>query len=114
MVLIQLLLPTRVPGLAQVQDAMAALAATSHELADRFDGLTSYVRSPATGLWTAPDGHEEQDDVVMMEVVTDILDRTWWRAYVALLAKRFGQDEIHIRALRIQTLDEEEKPDANL
>jgi hypothetical protein len=65
-------------------------------------------------LWTTPDGHEEQDDVVMMEVVTDTLDRTWWRAYAALLAKRFCQDDIHIRALRIHTLDEEEKPDTNL
>ena len=98
MVLIQLLLPTRVAELAEVQNAVAALAATSVELADHFDGLTSYIRSPAPGLWTAPDGHEEHDDVVMMEVVTDTLDRTWWRAYTNMLPKRFGQDEIHIRA----------------
>ena len=29
----------------------------------------------AKGLWTAPDGHTEQDDVVMVEVVTDTFDR---------------------------------------
>ena len=89
-------------------DAMAALADTRRELADAFDGLTAYLRSPATGLWTASDGHEEQDNIVMVEVVTGTFDRTWWRCYATRLAKRFGQDQIHIRALAIQTLDQEE------
>ena len=87
-------------------DAMAALADTRRELADAFDGLTAYLRSPATGLWTAPDGHEEQDSIVMVEVVTGTFDRTWWRCYATRLARRFGQDQIHIRALAIQTLDQ--------
>jgi hypothetical protein len=52
-------------------DALAPLAQTRRELADRFTGVTAYVRSPAKGLWTAPDGQIEQDDVVMVEVVTD-------------------------------------------
>ena len=69
MVLIQLLLPTS--GAASA-DALAPLAKTRRELADRFTGVTAYVRSPAKGLWTAPDGQIEQDDVVMVEVVTDM------------------------------------------
>jgi hypothetical protein len=73
MVLIQLLLPTRIPQAAGMQDAMAALDDTRRELADVFDGLTAYMRSPATGLWTAPDGHTEQDVVVMVEIVTETL-----------------------------------------
>ena len=105
MVLIQLLLPTSVSDAAGTRDAMAALGDTRRELADAFDGLTAYLRSPATGLWTAPDGREEQDDVVMVEVVTETFDRTWWRSYAKLLAKRFGQDQIHLRALDIQTLE---------
>ena len=108
MVLIQLLLPTTTPEAAEMPDAMAALADTRRELADAFDGLTAYLRSPATGLWTAPDGHEEQDSIVMVEVVTETFDRTWWRCYATRLARRFGQDQIHIRALAIQTLDQEE------
>ena len=28
----------------------------------RFKGVTAYVRSPAKGLWTAPDGHTEADE----------------------------------------------------
>jgi hypothetical protein len=103
MVLIQLLLPT---GGTAGADGRAPLAETRRELADRFNGLTAYVRSPAKGLWTAPDGHTEQDDVVMVEVVTDMFDRTWWRAYAVTLAERFGQDSIHLRAVAVEMLDE--------
>jgi len=104
MVLIQLLLPTR--GAAS-DDGLAPLAETRRELAERFNGLTAYLRSPAKGLWTAPDGHTEQDDVVMVEVVTDTFDRAWWRTYAAKLAARFGQESIHLRAVPVDMLDEE-------
>jgi hypothetical protein len=46
-VLIQLLLPTTFPDGTASQDATAALAETRRELAETFDGLTAYVRSPA-------------------------------------------------------------------
>jgi hypothetical protein len=102
MVLIQLLLP--MSG-ATGPDGLAPLAETRRELAERFNGLTAYLRSPAKGLWTAPDGHTEQDDVVMVEVVTDTFDRTWWRTYAATLAARFAQESIHLRALPVELLD---------
>ena len=103
MVLIQILLPTR--GSAG-DDGLVLLAQTGQELADRFNGLTAYLRSPAKGLWTAPDGHTEQDDVVMVEVVTDIFDREWWRSYAAMLSIRFNQESIHLRAVPVELLDE--------
>jgi hypothetical protein len=106
-VLIQLLLPTTFPNGTASQDASAAFAETRTELAETFDGLTAYVRSPAKGIWTAPDGHSEQDDVVMVEVVTERFDRDWWRTYSTLLAKRFAQDVIHVRALGVELLDED-------
>ena len=91
LVLIQVLLPTS--GAASA-DGAAPLAETRRELAARFNGLTAYLRSPAKGLWTAPDGHTEQDDVVMVEVVTDSFDRSWrfrgansWRAVILGLAR---------------------------
>ena len=90
MVLIQMLLPT---SGAVNADGLAPLAETRRELADRFNGLTAYLRSPAKGWWTAPDGHAEKDDVVMVEVVTDTFDRAWWRIYVATLAARFWPGE---------------------
>ena len=107
MVLIQLLLPTTFPKGTASQDTSAALADTRRELAETFAGLTAYVRSPARGIWMAPDGHSEQDDVVMIEVVTDRFDREWWRAYSTVLCKRFVQDVMHVRALAIELLSEE-------
>ena len=103
MVLIQLLLPTGAPS---SPDGVTPLAQTRRELAERFDGLTAYLRSPAKGLWTAADGHTEQDDVVMIEVVTETFDRAWWRTYAATLAERFGQERIHVRAIPAELLDE--------
>lgn len=108
MVLIQFLLPTSFEQGAASRDASAAIAETRRELTAKFDGLTAYLRSPAKGAWTAPDGHVEQDDVVMIEVVTENFDRGWWRDYAATLAARFHQEAIHVRALPIETLDETE------
>jgi hypothetical protein len=103
MVLIQLLLPTS--GAARAGD-VAPLAQTRRELADRFDGLTAYLRSAAKGSWTAPDGHTEEDDVVMVEIVTEKFDRAWWRTYAATLAARFDQESIHVRAITVDMLDD--------
>ena len=103
MVLVQLLLP--VNGAARA-GSVALLAETRRELAERFNGLTAYLRSPAKGWWTAPDGHTEQDDVVMVEVVAETFDRAWWRTYAATLAARFDQESIHVRAVPVDMLDE--------
>ena len=85
---------------------MTSIAETRRELVDKFKGVTAYVRSPAKGLWVAPDGQVEADDVVMVEVVTETFDRAWWRTYGTTLARRFGQDAIHIRALPVEMADE--------
>jgi hypothetical protein len=103
MVLIQLLLPT---GGAHAPDNFRiAHDQARAELAEQFTGLTAYVRSPAKGLWTSARGRTEEDDVVMVEVVTNTLDRDWWRAYTVTLRKRFGQEAIHVRAIAIEMLD---------
>jgi hypothetical protein len=106
MVLILLLLPTS--GVAGA-DGVAPLVQTRRELAERFNGLTAYLRSPAKGWWTAPDGHTEQDDLVIVEVVTETFDRRWWRIYAATLAARFDQESIHVRAVPVDMLDEGQK-----
>ncbi len=54
----------------------------------------------------APDGHTKQDDVVMVEVVTETFDPAWWRTYATTPAARFDQDSIHVRAVPVDTLDE--------
>jgi hypothetical protein len=95
--LIQILLPRRSNTDPQGRDA--DFADTRAELVERYDGVTAYLRSPAQGAWTGPDGQVERDEVVMIEVVTDTFERAWWRAYAEKLAKRFHQEAIHIRAL---------------
>lgn len=93
MYLIQVLLPVKPHG------SDAGISQTRQELVELYEGVTAYVRSPARGAWIAPDGQEEQDDVIMVEVLVDALDREWWRHYRAQLAARFDQEQIHIRFL---------------
>ena len=99
--LVQILLPRRRGVTGDVSDS--DFGQTRTELVERFDGVTAYLRSPAQGAWTAPDGRVERDDVVMIEVVTETFDRAWWRAYAVRLAERFQQEAIHIRALSAET-----------
>jgi hypothetical protein len=101
LVLIQILLPRVGAKGERAKDADFAL--TRAELLEAFDGVTAYLRSPAQGAWAAPDGRVEQDEVVMVEVLTESFDRDWWRRYAARLARRFAQQEIHVRALPAET-----------
>jgi hypothetical protein len=99
--LIQILLPRVGAEGRPTRDADFAL--TRAELVEAFDGVTAYLRSPAVGAWTAPDGRVERDDVVMVEVLAEDFDRAWWRAYADRLARRFDQEAIHVRALAAAT-----------
>ena len=74
------------------------------QLAERFGGVTAYVRSPAVGAWEDEQGVLRRDDVILVEVMCDTLDRAWWKAFAAELAKRFAQEEILVRALAVETL----------
>jgi len=103
MVLIQLLLP------APRRDAASdpRLRETRRELFARYGGATAYFRAPADGDWMSPDGSPERDTVVMVEVVTQVFDREWWRQYERTLAARFDQDIVHIRAIPVDMLDDQ-------
>jgi len=74
------------------------------ELTERFGGLTAYSRSPAQGLWQEPEGPPKRDDIVVYEVMTDTLDRAWWRDYRRTLERRFAQDELVIRSQTVERL----------
>lgn len=80
----------------------ACYAALRCELTERHGGVTAYMRSPAIGLWEDGDGAIERDDVVLVEVVVEAFDRAWWREYAGELARRFGQDEVLVRAIAIE------------
>ncbi len=67
------------------------------ELASRFGGLTAYTRAPAEGEW-AREGAPARDDIVVVEVMTDILDRDWWRRFRERTEHILQQDRLIIRA----------------
>ena len=74
------------------------------ELTEGFGGLTAHMRAPARGLWKTDDGRVSRDDIVILEVMAQDLDRSWWRAYRERLEARFRQDAIVVRAMRVEPL----------
>ncbi len=74
------------------------------KLTEQFGGVTFYVRSPAVGAWEDDSGAVQRDDVILLEVMADRVDRDWWTSYRQSLEGRFEQDEILIRATRVQRL----------
>jgi hypothetical protein len=100
--LIQILLPIQARDGSPLPAALFARVRT--ELTEQFGGVTAYSRSPATGLWKRDDEAIERDQVIMVEVVVDTFDREWWQRYRAQLEVRFGQEEVHVRALAMERI----------
>jgi hypothetical protein len=73
-------------------------AAVRSELAQRFGGVTAFMRSPAVGVWKDEDGVARRDEIVVFEVMTEVVDAGWWHSYRRQLERSFRQDEILIRA----------------
>lgn len=71
------------------------MLAIREELVGRFGGFTA-TRTPAEGVW-AHRGQRVRDDIILVEVMTEELDRDWWRAFRARLEKQLRQDTIVIR-----------------
>jgi hypothetical protein len=79
------------------------LRRVSSELSEKFGGVTAFTRAPAKGEWKEG-GRTEHDEIVIFEVMTDHLDRSWWRDYRRVLEKRFKQEVVLIRAQSIEQL----------
>jgi hypothetical protein len=82
----------------------ALFDAVRRELTDAFGGATMFLRAPAVGAWEDDDGDVQRDEVVLVEVMADALDRAWWARYRSGLEQRFRQDEILLRALPAERL----------
>jgi hypothetical protein len=74
------------------------------ELTAQFGGVTAFMRSPATGLWADETGDVRRDELVSFEVMTETLDRDWWRNYREQLEQRFDQEEILMRVSTCERL----------
>jgi len=73
------------------------------ELAARFGGITSFTRAPAQGMWKEG-GHTNHDDLVVFEVMARDVDHVWWERFRAELERRFRQETIVVRALKVDML----------
>jgi hypothetical protein len=73
------------------------------ELTERFGGATSFIRAPGQGLWD--DGQDlEEDDIAVVEVMTDTLEEPYWQQLKTKLEQELDQDELVIRAQSITKL----------
>jgi hypothetical protein len=74
------------------------------ELTERFGGITTYLRSPAEGLWRETPTMTVRDDIVIYEVMTEQLDRPWWQDYRKRLAAAFRQGLLIVRVSEVELL----------
>lgn len=102
MYLIQILLPLYDnEGAAFTQDEFLKVR---DSLSERFGGITTYMRSPARGLWKETKETTVQDDIVIYEVMTAELDRAWWKKYRQQLTAGFRQALLIVRASKVELL----------
>ncbi|WP_114954020.1 hypothetical protein [Sphingosinicella terrae] len=78
-------------------------AQVREEMVERYGGVTAFTRAPAEGIWQADEGRS-RDEIVLVEVMTDVLDRHWWGDYRAELEQRFEQEQIVMRSHEVETL----------
>jgi hypothetical protein len=98
--LIEILLPLR--GNAGNSFPQAHYTAIRKTLTEKFGGLTAFTRAPAEGFWQPEEGEPvNKDEIVIFEVMTETLDREWWRNYREKLERLFNQDKMVIRAREI-------------
>ncbi|WP_129126693.1 hypothetical protein [Geomonas oryzae] len=74
------------------------------ELSERFGGITTYMRSPARGLWKETKDTTVHDDIVIYEVMTEALDRAWWTKYRKQLTASFRQALLIVRVSEVELL----------
>jgi len=102
MFLIQVLLPLRDNQGTPFGDDL--FRQVRSELVRHFGGVTAYLQSPAQGAWRNEEQQTSQDEMVLVEVMTDAIDRAWWSKYRKELEGRFQQDELLIRAHEVTLL----------
>ncbi|MBB2820055.1 UNVERIFIED_ORG: hypothetical protein GGD59_003318 [Rhizobium esperanzae] len=84
-------------------DAGSILEPISRKLTETFGGVTMHVNAPAEGLWKN-EGDVDWDRIVVVEVMTNNLDRAWWAAFRKELELALEQEEIVIRASEVERL----------
>lgn len=99
--LIQILLPTADNQGRPFADAL--LADIQRDLTDLFGGVTAHIRAPAKGVWSH-EGKHDVDDIAIVEVMSEDLDRAWWRDFRARLERELRQEQIIVRTQIIELI----------
>jgi len=101
MFLIDILLPLQdergEPFPAEFYDRLA------QRLTERFGGVTSFARSPGEGRWKSR-GATEHDEIVVIEVMAEEVERAWWSQLRRDLMRDFRQEDIVIRSQAFERL----------
>jgi hypothetical protein len=101
MFLIEILLPLRDNQGRAFEDQI--LHELRQELTSRFGGVTAFNRAPAVG--ESREGKRTiRDQIIVLEIMVEQVDREWWTSYRKHLEKLFRQDEIVIRAIAIEKI----------
>ena len=94
---VEILLPLRHGDGTQVSEA--EFTRLRSLLTERFGGLTAFLRAPAEGTWrNAEVGDVDEDEIAVLEVMTETIDAGWWADFRKDLEERLGQKEIVIRS----------------
>ena len=101
MVLIEILLPLR--HNENGRSFKRELEIVRKEMTSSFGGVTAFSRAPALGE-TKAKRTIVRDDIIVFEVMVGRLNKVWWRKYRSTLERRFDQDEVIVRALRLEKL----------
>ena len=101
--LVQILLPTTAHPSGE-QDLHGVFERLAAELTGRFGGVTSYRRAPAEGRWRNSAHDTDLDDITVVEVMVDAIDRAYWADVRVRLEKELSQDEIIIRCQPMELL----------
>lgn len=99
--LIEILLPLKSPGGAKFP--ATEFEELARELTEQFGGITAFTRSPAEGRWKK-EGGTDHDDIIVLEVMTEMVDRDWWKTLRLRLTRQFHQEELIIRCHSIEIL----------
>jgi hypothetical protein len=79
------------------------IADVQRELTDEFGGVTAFINAPAEGAWRKAQ-RTVRDEIIVIEVMVKHLHRAWWKRYKRELERRFVQDVIIVRAIRMEML----------
>jgi hypothetical protein len=73
-------------------------------LANAFGGVTFLSRPPADGVWQGDDGEAEREQMVVVEVLVEKIDRSWWKEFRGDLERRFRQKVVVVTATAVEVL----------